>query len=197
MFATVRKWLDENPDRHSLNNLLSSESVRAGHNHKKETNVDFSGYQEVIGGHGKTKDSLWSQIKTRDMDAMDGGDARPLTGQSYPANTGIPSDSPQFGYQQEQPQSNPAYYGGYSGGPPAQYGPPGGGHAPHYSPMPNQYASPAPSQGSWSGSPYPAAALNNPYQQGPPPPPQQGGYYQGQPQYQPPYGGGGPGYGGY
>lgn len=34
MFNTVKKWVDEQPDRNQLNHILSSQSVKDGKNHK-------------------------------------------------------------------------------------------------------------------------------------------------------------------
>lgn len=75
MFDTVRKWVDEQPDRHNLNQILSSASVKAGRNHELKDGA--KGLERNccnLGGHGKTSDSIWSEIKRRDLDALEGSD---------------------------------------------------------------------------------------------------------------------------
>jgi hypothetical protein len=66
MFSTVRKWVEEHPDRNSLNHILSSESVKAGRNHAGEGSRDIHDHGG-LGGHGKTSGSIWSEIKSRDL----------------------------------------------------------------------------------------------------------------------------------
>jgi hypothetical protein len=84
MFNTVRKWVDEQPDRQNLNSILSSASVKAGHNHKNldEKNLGSRGVHDhhdhgALGGHGKTSGSIWTEIRSRDLGAMEGKDGNP------------------------------------------------------------------------------------------------------------------------
>ncbi|KAI1004450.1 hypothetical protein K3495_g3763 [Podosphaera aphanis] len=77
MFNTVRKWADEQPDRHNLNQILGSASVKAGRNHQlKDGAKDLEHNHGSLGGHGKTSGSIWSEIKRRDLDALGGSDLR-------------------------------------------------------------------------------------------------------------------------
>ncbi|KAK5997148.1 hypothetical protein PT974_02501 [Cladobotryum mycophilum] len=87
MFQTVQKWANENPRRHQIDELLSSESVRKGRNHilKDEDKGHGGGGGHSHGawdtltelGHGKVAGSLWSQVKTRDLNSMAGRDGDP------------------------------------------------------------------------------------------------------------------------
>ena len=54
MFETVNKWVQKRSDRGSdLNNLLSSESVKAGRNHKvANLQSSFQGVQQIAHSHG-------------------------------------------------------------------------------------------------------------------------------------------------
>lgn len=220
MFNTVRAWVDAQPDRGSLNHILSSQSVKAGRNHSGNSEKGLEHNHGALGGHGKTAGSIWTEIKSRDLGAMEGNDSAPVnnynanynahaSGSSTPAHH---PHSPQFGYQNDQrPGSSnyvrpgtgtylnpmPPQQGGFYGGPQEgsgyQQGPYGG-------PPPGQYQQ----QPVYGGSQY---------QQGPPQPPYPGsgfpdgmgpgypgqGYQQGPPQS--PYPGGpgfpdgpGPGY---
>ncbi|CRK46039.1 hypothetical protein BN1723_016637 [Verticillium longisporum] len=155
-------------------------------------------------GHGKTKNSLWNQIKTRDLNAMEGEDRKPLA--SAPVSHG----NQEYGYRQDQNQSH--IYTGTSGGESAgYYGGGGSGSSerqesrpsydrpsydrPNYDqpppqqsygqqgyggPPPGQYGGPPPGQ--YGGPP--------PGQYGGPPPAQYGGPPPGQ--YGAPQGYGGP-----
>jgi hypothetical protein len=177
MFETVRRWTTETTHRHELNHLLSSESVKNGRNHITLNGGSRSGGHShgSLGdlGHGKVAGSLWSQIRTRDMSAMEGGDGSAQSG--YMSTSPAPPQHSQYGppppqgygYQQQQ---QPPPQGGYQ-----PEGPPGGGY-----------------QGYGGYPPQPT------YGQPPPPPPGgQGGYWQpGPPPPQQPVYGGGPGYGG-
>ncbi|KAL3424497.1 heterokaryon incompatibility protein Het-C [Phlyctema vagabunda] len=179
MFNTVRKWVDEQPDRHSLNNLLSSASVKAGHNHKGAGGVSGAATRDIhdhgsLGGHGKTAGSIWSEIQTRDLGSMEGRDGKAfnsyMSPSPQPGSPGTHHNKPDYGYHQE-----------------------GHSHQNNSRPQSSQggYLNPGPQyQGSYSGGPPPQS-----YQQQQPPYGEQsqyGGGYQ-QPQ-QPPYGGGGGGY---
>lgn len=176
MFETVRKWLDESPLKHQLPHLLSSESVKAGKNHilSSEASRGHSGPGHSHGawdsfgelGHGKNKGSLWGQIRTRDLNSMEGDDRKPLS------SSPLPPQNQNFGYDQDQRASSQPYPGGGAGGYESSQG-----HASSYYSQPEphgygQYQQPPPPQGQW----------------GPPQPPQ--GYGG------PGYGGPGPGYGG-
>ncbi|KAL1877544.1 hypothetical protein VTK73DRAFT_8602 [Phialemonium thermophilum] len=193
MFETVRRWVAETPNAHQLNHLLSSESVKAGKNHilpgggtksaqghGGHSHGTFGGIQDALGqlGHGKVSGSLWSQVQTRDLSAISGGDGNPAAHymSASPAPPGPGTSTPGYGYdnrptppQSQQPAPSP-----YAGYPPQQYPPPApggyGGAPPYAGGYPPQQ--PPPPGGYWP--------------QGPPPPPQYGhpqGY--GQPQYPP------------
>ncbi|KAH7249908.1 heterokaryon incompatibility Het-C [Fusarium redolens] len=185
MFKTVKKWADEHPRRHELAHLLSSDSVK---NHKNHILNQVQGNSRSIGGggcnhgtfgdmanagHGKVAGSLWSQVKTRDLDSMEGKDGNPAAG--YLSSSPAPPSQSSFDYGQNPnyaasnsghsqqggygaPPPQPPYGGGYGGPPQPQYGAP-----------PGQYGGPPPGQ------------------YGAPPPQQYGGPGYGAPQY-PPYG---------
>ncbi|RGP73557.1 heterokaryon incompatibility het-c [Fusarium sporotrichioides] len=190
MFKTMKNWADEHPRRHELAHLLSSESVR---NHKNHILNQVSGSSRSVGGggcnhgtfgdmanagHGKVAGSLWSQVKTRDLDSMEGKDGNPATG--YMSNSPAPPSQTSFEYGQ-----NPNYAGSSSGysqqggyNAPPQQSPYGGGYG---GPPQPQYGAPPPGQ--YGGPQY-----------GAPPPQQYGGQGYGAPPPQyPPYGQ--PGYG--
>ncbi|TQS36609.1 hypothetical protein Golomagni_02934 [Golovinomyces magnicellulatus] len=77
MFNVVRKWAEEQPDHNYINEILGSESVKAGRNHKiKDGSRDLGCNHGALGGHGKTYGSIWSEIQNRDLDAMAGNDRR-------------------------------------------------------------------------------------------------------------------------
>ncbi|KHJ31995.1 putative heterokaryon incompatibility protein het-c protein [Erysiphe necator] len=77
MFNVVRNWAESHPDRHKLNEILGSESVRAGRNHiLNESTKEVGCNHGSWGGHGKTAGSIWSEIKNRDLEAMRGNDRR-------------------------------------------------------------------------------------------------------------------------
>jgi hypothetical protein len=214
MFNTVRKWVDEQPDRQDLNNILSSQSVKAGRNHKTigEKGVDHS--HGALGGHGKTSGSIWSEIQSRDLGAMEGTDG--YAAASYMSASPAPPSpvghhSPNFGYNNPVPRPSSSNYdrptssggylapnpapGSYHAGPPYGHHGHHGGHHPQ-APYPEQ--PPYPDQGGFQAPPYPPGPGPVPYpgsyQQGPPPggpgywP--QGPSLPGGPGYQqPPYGG--------
>ncbi|RBR19449.1 uncharacterized protein FIESC28_05604 [Fusarium coffeatum] len=201
MFKTMKNWADEHPRRHELAHLLSSESVR---NHKNHilNQVQGSNSRSIGGGgcnhgtfgdmsnagHGKVAGSLWSQVKTRDLDSMEGKDGNPAAG--YMSNSPAPPSQSSFdygknpssyagsnsGYSQQggynAPPPQPSYGAGYGAPPPQSY---------YGAPPPGQYGAPPPGQ---YGAP----------QYGAPPPQQYGGPGYGAPPGQhPPYGQ--PGYG--
>ncbi|KAI1106436.1 heterokaryon incompatibility Het-C [Jackrogersella minutella] len=185
MFSTVRKWADEHPQRHEINHILGSESVRNGKNHilsgqkgHSHGGGIFDGGLEQL-GHGKPTGSLWSQCATRDLGAM-GADEGLHPGSGYgsgrPTSSHSPghsAPSPHYGYTPHQPPSQGgdgmAPYPSYGGVPPSQYETYGqqGYGAPPQGEAASYYTSSQPSQG-YPGQGYGAQ------------PPQQGGY--------PPYG---------
>ncbi|PSS00596.1 heterokaryon incompatibility protein Het-C-domain-containing protein [Coniella lustricola] len=192
MFATVRQWADENPRRHELNHLLSSESVRAGKNHiiradqKGGSKTDWSAWTSAVGqvGHGKVGGSLWSQVQTRDLSAMEGGDGQPqdqyVSHESAPAGATRPA----------RPTSTSPPASGFSYG--VHTTAPTGGAADEYlrsaiSPQQQYTAATPPSQyyqggqgyGQSGGAPPPAGQYGQPapqYWGGPPPSGGPGGY---------------------
>lgn len=196
MFNTVKKWADEHPRRHQLDQILSSDSVRNGKNHvlNQQQHGQQQGHnyhggshshshgalESMLGkfGHGKVAGSLWSQVRTRDLDAMEGRDGEPLKGSA--PSPAAPQQSFDYG-------TNPAYQQGQGGynAPPPQPGPYYSGYgAPSPGPPPHGYAAPP-------GPPPQGYAQE--YAQGyvPPPGPPQHGYGApppGQPGYGPPGG---------
>lgn len=210
MFNTVKKWVDEQPDRNSLNHVLNSASVKAGRNHAGGEGSRDLHEHGSLGGHGKTSGSIWTEIKSRDLGAMEGGDFSPsasyLAASPQPGSPGFSPQSPQFGYQNHgisnnnsRPGSqgghlnpNPHFGGGYqSGPPPNSYQQPNA----DYGQEPPSYGMPPGPPDNFGGAQYGG------YQQGPPPPgpwqPQgqpgfQGGYQQGGYQQGPPPGPPGP-----
>lgn len=208
MFDTVRQWTNDNPRRHEINTLLSSESVKAGRNHiirpdQKSGNHGHAGAGEwgawtsTLGGigHGKVSGSLWNAVQTRDLGAMEGADGQPQ--HNYMSSTPGPQQgSARFGYGHDTDAVG------------------GGGEADAYlraSTSPQQggggggggYAAPTPPPQYYSqGPPQQEQQQQQPYNQGYPPQQQQGGwggapppgqYGQGPPSYgpqNPPYGGG-------
>ncbi|KAK7413140.1 hypothetical protein QQX98_007966 [Neonectria punicea] len=190
MFETVKKWADEHPRRHELAHLLSSESVKNHKNHILKANDKRSGgdggacghSHGTFGGladlgHGKVAGGLWSQISTRDLSAMEGGDGDPSAG--YLSSKPAPPSNASYDYGQ-----NPTYAssdGGYS-----QQGPPPGGYNAPQQPQYGGYGGPPSGPPQGYGAPPPGQWAP----QGPPPPQQYGGQGYGGP------GHGGPGYGG-
>lgn len=225
MFATVRTWVDEQPDRHNLDSVLSSESVKAGRNHTIPGggNRDINDHDHdhgALGGHGKTRGSIWDEIKTRDLQSMEGSDGNPnaafMSASPQPGTPNHPPHSPNFGYQNirpgssnyERPHSQGGHLdpsmsqGGYQGSYQQQqpYGMPPG-------PPPGNFGAPYPNQQPPYGGPGPyGQPPPGPWQQGPPPlqfggppPPNPYGQYPPQPNYggyqqYPPRGGYGGGY---
>ncbi|XMA15753.1 hypothetical protein WAI453_008544 [Rhynchosporium graminicola] len=178
MFNTVRKWVDEQPDRGQLNQILNSASVKAGRNHKEaggSSNSRDLHDHGALGGHGKTSGSIWTEIRSRDLGAMEGSDATAASnymGSSSPQSStpGMAYQSPNFGYQNL----------------------PGPGSSSRPTSSQGGYLAPNPTQGSYQGGPPPGSyqqVYNNP-------PYQQGGYQQNAPySANPPFpSGGGPPY---
>ncbi|KAM4059869.1 heterokaryon incompatibility protein het-C domain-containing protein [Hirsutella rhossiliensis] len=194
MFRTVKSWADEHPRRHQLDQLLSSESVKKGKNHvlgqqSKSVGDHSHGPMESLSqlGHGKVAGSLWSQVRTRDLNSMEGRDGDASA--NYMSSSPAPPSSQGARYEYGQ---NASYYSQGSG---LQAGPPGGYSGPspqpgaYYSgysqsspPQPQSgYGGPAPPGGQWGpqGPPHPhqgygAPGYGAPSQQYPP-------YQQGQP----------------
>lgn len=220
MFNTVKNWMNEQPNAQSLNHLLNSESVKAGLNHTGSDQHDHN--HGALGGHGKTSGSIWSEIKNRDLGAMEGLDNKPsyVNPSQIPGSPGRHQATPNYGYGNtgptEPPQGGNAYlepsYQQQGGHAPQPYQQGYSGGYEHQQPYNQQYGGPPPNN-YWNQGPPPPGQWG---QQGPPPsdpwgqvpPPnqyQQG--YQGQqyPPQQPPYGGqggyqfppSGGGYGGY
>lgn len=192
MFDTVRQWADTYPRRHELNNLLSSESVKAGKNHiirpdQKSGNHghagagEWSAWTSALGGvgHGKVSGSLWSAVQTRDLGAMEGADGRPQD--NYMSQTPGPqghSSGAALGYGHQTDTMSPT--GGLADeymnpGAASQGG--GGGRGGGYAAPtpPAQYYQGGP-QGGWGQPPQPQGGYGGggypqapPYGQGPPP----------------------------
>jgi hypothetical protein len=203
MFNTVRKWADEYPRRHELNQLLGSESVKAGKNHilsghksKGQGHSHGSGLFDQL-GHGQPSGSLWSQVKMRDMESMGVGDSegrlRPDYASSRPQSSGSPGrppPSPKFGYGQSGPPMGgeaAGYYGGASSSGDAPYSQShsrhsSSGYQPYQQPP---YGAPPPS-GAHYGAPPPGPYPGSEYGGQPPPHYQGGAGSYGNQQY-PPY----------
>ncbi|KOS20421.1 hypothetical protein ESCO_005446 [Escovopsis weberi] len=168
MFLTVKRWADENPRRHQLDHILSSESVRLGHNHILKDADRSRGFGpgsgpgcghahgglavEVVSqpGHGKVAGSLWSQVKSRDLASMEGRDGDPAadyTSQSPAPAPPAAQGGQGYGYGQGAPyahQQQQVGYGGYDQQPAYQQGgygqpPPQGHNQSYYAPPPPQY----------------------------------------------------------
>ncbi|KAG6009251.1 hypothetical protein E4U21_002855 [Claviceps maximensis] len=189
MFNTVRKWAEEYPRRHELDRILSSESVRKGKNHvlsqSAATKTAGGGHShgafDALSqlGHGKVAGSLWSQVKTRDLDSMSGNDGNESA--NYVSNTPAPPGS--------KMPTPPSSYAAPLTGEAASYmdesnsfqtGPSGGYNA---APPPGQYYQSYNQQHVGGGQGYGAPGPQQGY--GAPPPPGQWG------QAQPPHGYGG------
>lgn len=184
MFNTVKTWVDEHPRRNQLDQMLSSESVKLHKNqilnqqqhgssggggaNQGHSHSPFAGLQL---GHGKVANSIWSQIKTRDLDSMSGRDGDPST--NYQSSAPAPS----AGYNPPQGHGyghNPDYQGGYNAPAPPSYSgqpPPQGGHYGGHGGYGNQ-----PPQQQYGG-PGPGAPPQPQYGQHPPPHDQYGGQY--------------------
>jgi Heterokaryon incompatibility protein Het-C len=176
MFNTVRKWVDEHPNRANLNNILNSSSVKAGKNHRINS-ADTGHSHTLFRGLGEYSNSeVWSKIQSRDLGEMRGIEGiSPLDSKPPSRSTGpslSPRRTPEFGYQnaplaplQQQVSSEPflrpdgSYLnihesGGFQQVPPANY-PPYGRQGPNQ----ESYGQGRPSE-YWQTAPY--------YQGGPP-----------------------------
>ncbi|KHO01933.1 Heterokaryon incompatibility protein Het-C [Metarhizium album ARSEF 1941] len=180
MFKTVRMWADQHPRRHELERILSSEAVRTGKNHilhgtksgsgsGGHSHGGFDALSQL--GHGKVAGSLWSQVRTRDLDSMSGNDGNQAA--NYVSNSPAPESS-----KMPTPPS-------YAGGEAASYLDESNAFQAGYNepPPPGQYY-----QGYSQQAPGGAQGYPGPQQQYGAPPP---GQWQ-----QPPQGYGGPGYSG-
>ncbi|KAL7821380.1 heterokaryon incompatibility Het-C [Trichoderma aethiopicum] len=116
MFRTVQDWVNEHPRRHEIDRLLSSESVKHGKNHilnqKKKGGVSghaHDAWDTVTQlGHGKVSGSLWEQVKTRDLNSMEGHDGNPAL--NYTSSSPAPPS-----------RYSPPAHGGYGYGESASY----------------------------------------------------------------------------
>ncbi|PTB43341.1 hypothetical protein M441DRAFT_56364 [Trichoderma asperellum CBS 433.97] len=114
MFRTVQTWVNEHPRRHEIDHLLSSESVRQGKNHILNQQKGGGGHGhdawETITqlGHGKVSGSLWEQVKTRDLNSLEGHDGNPSA--NYMSNSPAPPS-----------RYSPPAQGGYGYGESASY----------------------------------------------------------------------------
>lgn len=191
MFNTVRKWVEEQPDAQNLNNILCSASVRAGRNHKTIGEKDVGHSHGALGGHGKTSGSIWSEIRSRDLGALEGSDGNPAT--SYLTSSPQPGSSPHqpplspnFGYQNVPPRPGSSHemphgeyldpnlgHGHYQGGPsPSTYQHGFGGPHGGYQQAPVYPMEQPPYPGAFQGSPPPGFQGGlPPYGQGYPYPP--------------------------
>lgn len=205
MFATVRKWVEEQPDAHNLNNILSSSSVKAGRNHKSEGGTGTKGVHDhghgALGGHGKTSGSIWSEIQSRDLMSLEGGDYNPnhrlfVGTPDQPGSPAYPPPkSPSYGYQNSQPGGGNNYggrptssgenmgpnrpYSSYQAGPVSEYLQDFGGGYQQQQQQPPYGGAPYPVEQNYGG-PAPQGQFWN--QGGPPQPP----YGQYPPQQYPP-----------
>ncbi|KAM0255963.1 hypothetical protein ACHAQJ_005267 [Trichoderma viride] len=116
MFRTVQTWVNEHPRRHEIDHLLSSESVKQGKNHvlsqKNKGGVKGHAHDawETVTqlGHGKVSGSLWDQVKTRDLNSMEGHDGNPAL--NYTSSSPAPPS-----------RYSPPAHGGYGYGESASY----------------------------------------------------------------------------
>jgi hypothetical protein len=192
MFNTVRKWVDEQPNRNSFNHVLGSASVKAGRNHSGDGKHNQHNHG-ALGGHGKTSGSIWSEIKTRDLGAMAGDDTdfKPSYISSPQSHSpAMPTQS--FGYQNNDPRpgsaNRPHMQGGYLN-PDAGYGGYHGGPAPSTYQQNTRYGQEPPSFGMPPGPPETFGSPQPPYPNEPPygsSAPYPGGYDQGYQQGPPP-----------
>lgn len=120
MFETVKKWVDKRPDRgHSLNDILSSQSVKDGKNHQVQSmQGSFTGVQQIAHSHGLNIPGIGPGAGSHS--ATRGGVFDMLAEQR--AREGISADPGQYSHQQQMPpagydqnsQSYPtAYQQGY------------------------------------------------------------------------------------
>ncbi|KAK4617981.1 hypothetical protein CLAFUW4_12517 [Fulvia fulva] len=133
MFSVVESWVHKRSDRGSgLNNVLSSESVKAGHNHKvQDLGSSFQGVQQIAQQHGIMGQGSHSATSGGVFDMLNrrrelGGDTVPPDAYSHPQQPAAYDQSSaayptayQQGYEQPwQPpqQQHGGYDQGYGGG---------------------------------------------------------------------------------
>ncbi|KAI9713462.1 MAG: hypothetical protein M1820_000844 [Bogoriella megaspora] len=137
MFAAVEHWVQNRSDRgHELNNVLSSESVKAGHNHTVSAGSQSQGAGH--GGHGKVSGSPLDMLTQKlgssgipGMSSISGMSSIPGLGgkrdDPYGGESTMNPPAPDYNYQQGSPA--PGQTPGYGG---QQYQqPPPAGFAPH------------------------------------------------------------------
>jgi hypothetical protein len=180
MINTVRKWVEENPERGNLNNILSSSSVKAGHNHRLTAAKDTGHSHNAFRGLGEDQTrhgSAWTDIISRDLGEMGENDGRSAMSYLSPSpragSPALPRKTPDYGYtssqfpppqhfgsQSLQPDSQPPmayssyqipYPAPYQQGPPSGYWPQGGAQGGSGYPSQPPYGSP--SYGSSYGGP--------------------------------------------
>ncbi|GIZ41733.1 hypothetical protein CKM354_000502900 [Cercospora kikuchii] len=143
MFETVNKWVHKRGDGgQGLNNILSSDSVKAGHNHKvANLQSSFQGVQQLAhshgmnipgvgpgaGSHSNTRGGVFDMLA--EQRARDGLQADPSayshppppasydqTSQSYPTAYQSGYEQPWQPQHQQQQQQQGGYDQGYGGG---------------------------------------------------------------------------------
>ncbi|KFY52192.1 hypothetical protein V497_08606 [Pseudogymnoascus sp. VKM F-4516 (FW-969)] len=136
MFNTVKKWVDENPQRNSLNHILSSSSVKAGGNHKGGNPAVHShgpdNSHSGFGGYGQAASTVWNKIQARDLGAM-----REIDSPSRGVSPAPPTPAGMFGYSSDP--NAPSYGGGGGGGEPYLGTQPPGYSYDNAAPMPTSY----------------------------------------------------------
>lgn len=174
MFDTVRAWSQETAIRRELNQLLSSRSVKEGHNHILPPSMRSSGGSSRAlpggcghgdGGHGKPANSLWAKVQTsRDQSTSPRPGSRPSSsGYGSPQSPGNRPPQPQYYAKHDVPA------GGYGGAAP-QYA--GGGLAASYLQQGTQQPSYSSQSSYGSSSGGQGYSSQSSYSQ----PPSQGGY---------------------
>ncbi|KAK1245224.1 hypothetical protein MKX08_004853 [Trichoderma sp. CBMAI-0020] len=171
MFRTVQTWVNEHPRRHDIDRLLSSESVRQGKNHilnqqKQKGGGHGHGHDawETITqlGHGKVSGSLWEQVKTRDLNSLEGHDGNPSA--NYMSNSPAPPS-----------RYSPPAQGGYGYGESASYHAQSHtgssqGHPDHSQGYSQGYSNQPQYQQQYGGQPQPPHGYGGPDYGGPPQP---------------------------
>ncbi len=177
MFNTVRRWVDENPERGNLDSVLSSTSVKAGKNHTLNTrDGDNHNLFRGLGEDTSSQGPAWSKIISRDLGEMQGSDGNPamsyLSTSPRAGSPASPRRTPDYGYDNNSSYAPPPTLGspslrpdmtqGYGG---YQQGPPPMSYQPYNPPVPYQQGPPG---GVWpQGGPAYQEAPG--YRAGPPP----------------------------
>ena len=129
MYGTVEKWARSQPNGgNSLNDVLSSASVKEGKNHRVEDSHSHGShaaqYLRPFGGHSKVRGSEWERMPTRAAhgDLVEGHIGGFPVGHSGNSSPRIPPQPPQGyeGYPPSTPSQYPPqdpYGGGRSGDP--------------------------------------------------------------------------------